>query len=108
VILLAWYIREGGRSGEEEREAAASGRRPCERRLGGEISVCFCGLGFTHTEGFYSQPHNLSIDSKAPTSHELSTASQLVGRPLQLVESLQVVDSEVATGRQVAWQVATC
>jgi hypothetical protein len=28
----------------------------------------------------------------------LSTASQLVGQQLQLVESLQVVDSEVATG----------
>jgi hypothetical protein len=49
---------------------------------------------------------NLSLDSKSETSHDLSPTSQLVGPQVQLVVSLRVVDSQVATCQQVARQVA--
>jgi hypothetical protein len=55
--------------------------------------------------GFFVPAHNLLLDSKSKTSRDLSYTSQLVVRQLEVVMSLQVIDIQVATGRQVERQI---
>jgi hypothetical protein len=77
-----------------------------ERHLDGRGPFRSGGVGF-HRQAFLSQHRNSRSTQKQRPSRGLSSTSQLVDRQLQLALSLQVVVSEVETGRQATTSRAT-